>query len=383
MESIFGQPFWLIFAFCIGAAVGSLINVVVARLPLEKSILWPGSRCGSCYQSIRGWANIPILSYLILRGKCATCGDRYSSRYFWVELFAAGSFAALCWFDIFHNGHGLAFVRLAEVEIEYRGWVPLRCWAFFLWHAALFSFLLAAALCDMDGKIIPLPLTVTGTLVGLVGASLMPWPWPNQGLETFTMPADRPWIFGENLGHIVRGVYNWPFWGPLPRWCPAGSWQLGLLTGLMGAAAGNLMMRSIRYLFERGMGIEALGQGDADLMMMVGAFLGWQMVVISFFFGTFVALLLCIPMLLFKRSVPEGAVKSKGDANEDRYIPFGPGLAIGSLITLLTWKWVGPRFQPFFFEWLTILIGVTVMGGGIFIASLILGWTRGEEPATA
>jgi leader peptidase (prepilin peptidase) / N-methyltransferase len=378
MESY--ELFWLIFVFCFGACVGSLINVVVARLPLEKSILWPGSRCGSCYQPIRFLANIPIFSYLFLRGRCWTCGARFASRYLWVELFTAAAFATLFWFDIFQNGHDLAFIKHAKVEV-FLGWVPWRCWVFFIWHATLVSFLIAASLCDFDGKIIPLPLTVTGTLIGLVGATLMPWPWPNQGLEAFTMPSDRPWIFREDMGHIERGVQSWPFWGPLPSWSPAGSWQLGLLTGLAGAAAGNLMMRSVKFLFEQGMGVEALGQGDADLMMMVGAFLGWQMVVVSFFFGTFAALFLYVPMFLFRRRKPIVTL-GPGGIDESRYIPFGPGLAIGTVIAMLTWKFVGPQFQRFFFEWFTLIFAVVIMGGGMFIASLLLG-RRTREPAAA
>lgn len=378
MESY--ELFWLIFVFCIGACVGSLINVVVARLPLEKSILWPNSRCGSCYQPIRFLANLPIFSYLFLRGRCWTCGVRFSSRYFWVELFCGVSFAALFWFDIFRNGHNLAFIRNAQTEI-FLGWVPWRCWVYFLWHATLVGFLIAASLCDFDGKLIPPPLTITGTLIGLIGGIFMPWPWPNMGLESFAMPQDRPWIFAEDLGHIPRGVQAWPFWGPIPDWCPAGSWQLGLLNGLIGAAVGNLMMRSIKFLFEKGMGTEALGLGDADLMMMVGAFLGWQMVVVSLFFGVFAALFLVIPTLLLNRRKEKTPV-APGAIDESRYIPFGPGLAVGTVITMLTWKSVGPQFQLFFFEWFVLVFAVVFMGSGMFIASLLLGW-RNKTPAAA
>src|SRR5438874_5717053 len=67
----------LIFVFMVGASVGSFLNVSIARLPLEKSLLWPNSRCGSCLQSIRWYDNIPLLSYLCLRGRCRTCGQSY------------------------------------------------------------------------------------------------------------------------------------------------------------------------------------------------------------------------------------------------------------------------------------------------------------------
>jgi len=209
-------------------------------------------------------------------------------------------------------------------------------------------------------------LTVTGTLIGLLCSTLMPWPWPNQGLEQYKIPPNEPWILGEHLGHITRGVQAWPFWGPEFSWAPAGSWQLGLLTGLAGAAVGNFMMRSVKFLFEQGMRREALGLGDADLMMMVGAFLGWQMVVMSFFVGVFAALFIAVPMLLRRG---------------ERTLPFGPGLAAGTIITMLGWRWIGPKVQPFFFEWMTMAIGLVIMGGGMFVASLLLGWGKQEEPA--
>lgn len=351
------ELFWLTFVFCIGACVGSLINVVVARLPLEKSILWPGSRCGSCLQPVRGVANLPILSYLFLRGKCRTCGARFSSRYLWVELGTAVAFAALFYVDVFVNLHNLAFIRNAQQQM-FLGWVPWRLWAFFVAHATLLSFLIAAALCDIDGRTIPLPLSVTGTIIGLVFATLMPWPWPNGGQEAFDVPNNQPWFFFQFIGKIPRGVYNWPVWGPLPDWLARESWQLGLLTGLAGAAAGNVMMRSVKFIFEKGMGKEAMGLGDADLMMMAGAFLGWQMVVVAFFIGTFAALFIAIPLLL---------------RSGERVLPFGPGLAIGVIVAMLGWRWIGPSVQPFFFDWFTLFIGVSILGGGMFIASLLLG----------
>jgi leader peptidase (prepilin peptidase)/N-methyltransferase len=349
--------YWLFVAFVIGGCVGSLLNVVVARLPLEKSIIWPGSRCGSCYQRIPFHHNLPIVSYLILRGRCGTCGARFSSRYMWVELGTALAFAGLFYLDVFANVNGLGFVKTyAEAQLP----EPIPPWgviALFVHHATLLSFLLAAALCDLDGRTIPLPLTVTGTLIGLVFATLLPWPWPTPGTTT-GIPAGQPWFFAEFTGKLPRGVYNWPVWGPLPDWLPPGSWQLGLLTGLVGAVTGNLMMRGIKFLFEQGMGREALGLGDADLMMMVGAFLGWQMVVVAFFVGTFAALFFAVPLVLMR-----GA----------KALPFGPGLAAGAVITMLCWRWIAPTVQRFFFDWMSVLVGATILGGGMFLASLIIG----------
>jgi leader peptidase (prepilin peptidase) / N-methyltransferase len=354
MAFLWFEIFWLTFVFCMGACAGSFLNVVVARLPLEQSLIWPGSRCGSCFQPIRGSANLPIVSYLLLRGRCRTCGARFSSRYFWVELGTAVAFAGLFYLDVLSNWQRLDFVANARWQMA-GGWVPWQLWAFFVHRAMLLWFLLAASLCDLDGRIIPLPLTLTGTLCGLLLATLMPWPWPSQGALP---PAGARWNFLPQ-GQIPRGVYSWPLWGPLPDWLPPGSLQLGLLTGLAGAAAGNLMMRSIRFVFEQGMGKEALGLGDADLMMMTGAFLGWQMVVVSFFFGTFAALFFALPMYLLRGS---------------RLLPFGPGLAIGIMTTMLGWRWIGPEVQAFFFDWFMLVAATSIMGIGMFFASLFLGW---------
>src|SRR5437899_9297600 len=95
---------WTCFAFLIGAAVGSLLNVCIARIPLEKSILWPlGSRCGNCLQPIRWYDNLPLVSYWLLRGKCRRCGETFSIRYFLVELLTAVVFAGLFWLEIYGN----------------------------------------------------------------------------------------------------------------------------------------------------------------------------------------------------------------------------------------------------------------------------------------
>jgi len=360
MDFFWIEIFWVSFVFCVGACVGSFINVVVARLPLEKSLIWPGSRCGSCLQSIHGFANLPIFGWLFLRGRCGMCGARFSSRYMWVELGTALAFAAMFYFDVLANGHALDFVRAARGPMGL-GFVPWTMWGLFGHHAILFSFLLAAAMCDIDGRIIPLPLTVTGTLIGLALAVMFPWPWP--GTAEMKGDPDTPWFLMGLVGDVPRGIMNWPFWGPLPAEVPAGSWQLGLVTGLVGAAVGNLMMRAVKFLFEQGMGKEALGLGDADLMMMAGAFLGWQMIIIAFFIGTFAALFFALPMLLLKG---------------ERALPFGPGLAIGIMMTLLGWRWLAPVVQPFFFEWMTLTFGVVLMGGGMFIASLLLGQQHRE-----
>src|SRR5262245_14112279 len=98
--------YWLLMAFVLGLVIGSFINVAVARLPLEKSLIWPGSRCGSCYQAIRWYDNLPLVSYLWLRGRCRTCGATFSVRYFIVELVAGLGFAGLFYLEVVADMHG-------------------------------------------------------------------------------------------------------------------------------------------------------------------------------------------------------------------------------------------------------------------------------------
>src|SRR5437016_2955694 len=94
---------WLLTAFVLGTIVGSFLNVCIARLPLEKSILWPSSRCGHCFQPIHWYDNVPLISYLWLRGRCRTCGHRYSIRYFLVELLTGLGWLALYYLEVVAN----------------------------------------------------------------------------------------------------------------------------------------------------------------------------------------------------------------------------------------------------------------------------------------
>src|SRR5262249_4997518 len=270
----------------------SFLNVLIARLPLEKSIIWPGSRCGKCQTPIRWYDNLPLVSYLWLRGKCRACGQRFSIRYFLVEFTCALGFAGLFYAEIVRNVHGWpGALQNWGVGV---GIFPFPAsWAVgFLYHALLFSLLLAAAVCDLDWREIPLGITVPGTIIGLAGAVLLPWPWPwTPAQATPVAPPQVDPALASRLGTILEGIYAWPPRGPLPEGlAPGGNWPTGLGTGLAGALVGTFMLRLVGFLFGKGLGKEALGLGDADLMMMAGAFLGWQIVVVGFFMGGCLAL---------------------------------------------------------------------------------------------
>jgi hypothetical protein len=140
---------------------------------------------------------------------------------------------------------------------------------------------------------------VTGTALGLLGSALWPWPWPAPA-SAAAIP-EHQWDAVFPTHDPPAGLYPWPVWGPLPEWLPAGSWPLGLATGVAGLLAGLLLLRLVRFLFTAGLGIEAMGVGDADLMMMAGSFLGWQPVMVAFVIGVFPGLFFAVAYKVFQR----------------------------------------------------------------------------------
>jgi leader peptidase (prepilin peptidase) / N-methyltransferase len=371
---------WVGVVFVLGAVVGSGLNVCIVRIPYEKSILWPGSHCCNCFQRVRWYDNVPLLSYWVLRGRCRTCGVAFSMRYFLIELFTGLVFVGLFYLDVILNLHDIKTFRQNGA-----GWfigfgvIPLQAWLFWGGHALLASFLIVMTFTDLDHMEIPLSIPVTGTLVGLVLAMCFPWPWPND-LPEPRLPRG-PFLQLLQLarpgGEVVLGFQPWPLWRPdqLPSWLAPGSWQLGLATGLAGVLAGIVILRGVRFLFGLGRGIEGMGLGDADLMMMAGAFLGWQPVVIAFFVSVFPALLFGVAWHIIqrkKRPMPPPPNEVDNEKNlpqqaEPVPFPFGPSLALGTLLTLFGWRWIGPHFQILFFQPIMLL---TIAGMGAFFLLL-------------
>jgi leader peptidase (prepilin peptidase)/N-methyltransferase len=350
---------WTLVVFALGLGVGSFINVLVARLPFEKSVIWPSSRCFSCYQPIRLTDNLPILGYLRLRGKCRSCQAPFSSRYMWVELGTGLAFVTLFIVEIMMNWQGIPALELPILSL--RNGIPTPpIIGLFVSHAMLLTLLIACSLVDLQYRVIPAPITYTGTVLGILFSTLMPWPWPTM---VWDFPVDRSWILPEAYGKVPTGVTLWPFWGPLPEWALPGTPLLGLINGLVGATVGMLIGRGVKAAFELGMGREALGLGDADLLMMAGAFLGWQAIVLSLFVGAFLTLFVVIPQKVFS------ALRGKPVTSE---LPFGPGIAAGVVACWFGWPWLRQLLQPMVFDLFIVGFFVLVVGGGMLIAGLFL-----------
>ncbi len=352
---------WLLvfFAFALGTIIGSYLNVCIYRLPLEKSLFWPGSRCSSCLSPIHWYDNLPIISYLRLSGRCRVCGVSYSARYFWVEFLTGAVFAGLFYLEVVENAHGIGSLWLNREAFEHAGKYALQVRLMVVWlcHAAFLSLLIVATFTDIDHWEIPLTITIFGTLLGIVVGTVFPWPWPVDPIRISSLFGDwqHNLLFGGDARSVVpvpAGLQRWPVFLPLPDWLPPGSWQLGLATSLVGAAVGTLSMRLIRFIFSWGLKKEAMGLGDADLMMMIGAFLGWQALVWVLFGAVMLGLVYAVVLV----------VRNKG--NE---LPFGPFLAGGAVLALIT-PWLYPLSQSFFFDWHLVLI----IGGVSCVLALCL-----------
>lgn len=280
---------WLIctiFAAGFGACIGSFLNVCIYRIPLDQSIVKPRSHCMTCGTLIPWYNNLPVLSYFILRGKCANCKALFSFRYAGVEMLTALLFViTCCMFPPIGVKPPLGLNMLPEAAA-----VPI-LWVFI-------AGLIVATFVDLDHFIIPDSVSIGGMAAGLI------------------------------LSALVPSIHSQTYW------------LHGLATSAIGLAAGFVPLQIIRltstaYYRWRGR-IEkdeyAMGFGDIKLVGAIGAFTGWQgaafSIVSAAFFGTIVAL----PLLFAGRR-----------KLLDR-LPFGPYLALGAT----TWVFWGEKLVAWY-----------------------------------
>lgn len=146
------------FAFVWGAVFGSFLNVVIHRLPRDESLVRPGSRCGACGTPIRAYDNVPILSYLVLRGRCRACKATYSPRYALVE--AACGILTLLLF------------RASVLPLDPETFLP-GLWVWLWWQVFVYA-LIIVTFIDLEHTFIPDEVTLPAIAVGVGGAFLLP-----------------------------------------------------------------------------------------------------------------------------------------------------------------------------------------------------------------
>ncbi len=150
----FATALWL---GVIGACVGSFLNVVAYRLPRGMSVVWKPSHCPNCGHNIRARDNVPVLGWLILRGRCRDCGAPFSPRYAIVEALLGVTFFALAYIELFSGASNIFGGPLTEaVGSLHTIWIPNgEIIALYAFHAALLALLLALVLIDQDNQRIP------------------------------------------------------------------------------------------------------------------------------------------------------------------------------------------------------------------------------------
>ncbi len=162
-----------VFVFCFGAVVGSFLNVCIYRLPRGESIVFPASHCPGCRRPIPWYLNIPFVSYLVLRGRCAYCKAKISFRYFAVEGLTALMFVAIYW----------RFKATPDFVI----------------YTGLFSVLMIISFIDIEHWIIPDELTIPGAVLGLLLSAAYP---------RFQGEASRFWALGDSFFGMVFGFVS-------------------------------------------------------------------------------------------------------------------------------------------------------------------------------
>jgi leader peptidase (prepilin peptidase)/N-methyltransferase len=274
-EAVTGLPDFIgyIFVFIFGAAIGSFLNVVIHRVPNEESIVFPNSACPKCGNAIKPYDNIPIVSWLVLRGKCRNCSEPISFRYPAVELLTALLFLLVYW------------------RIGFDPFLPV---------ALIFSACMIA-LVFIDAEHMILPNVITYPLL----------------LFAVLVRAVYPLVFTTNY---FTDLVHAPFaaFADHPRWL------ISLAGTGLGALVGGGFLWLVGELWKRLRGVEAMGLGDVKMMAAVGALLGWRMTALSIFLGAFSGAIIGSVIIMRNK-----------DKDFQAQIPFGIFLGIGSILSLL------------------------------------------------
>ena len=217
--------------FVLGLAVGSFLNVCIYRLPRGLSVVRPRSACPHCRQPIAFYDNIPVLSWLILGGRCRRCRGVISPRYLLIELLTGILFAACYW---------------------YFGWTLS-----LLKYATLSFLLLGLIFTDAESKLLPDKLTLPGLALGVIFSWIVP--------------------LNDMASQFLPGIIDLPVSGEISRRI------LSLLDSLLGAGVGAGFIYGAGAIYLRWRGSEGMGFGDVKLMAMIGAFLGVKLTVLTIF----------------------------------------------------------------------------------------------------
>jgi leader peptidase (prepilin peptidase)/N-methyltransferase len=274
-EAVTGMPEYVgyIFVFAFGAAIGSFLNVVIHRVPNEESIVFPNSACPKCKNPIKAYDNIPILSWLILGGKCRNCKESIAWRYPAVELLTALLFVLVFW------------------QIGFTPFLPVAL--------ILVAVIVSLMFIDAEHMILPnvitYPLLVFALLVRII----------------------FPLVFASNYFSDLG-------FAPATSMTGYPAWLVSLAGAILGALVGGGSLWLVGEIWKRLRGVDAMGLGDVKMMLGVGALLGWRLSFLAIFLAAFAGAVIGVAVI----------AKQKNKDFQTQ-IPFGIFLGIGSILSLL------------------------------------------------
>lgn len=237
------EPLRLTTLIVTGLAVGSFLNVCIYRVPRGMSIVWPASRCTSCGRPLRWFENVPVVGYVLVAGRCRTCGAAVSIMYPAVEAATPVLFLLQYW---------------------HTGWQPLLVPRLVFTCAMIVLFVV-----DLQHRVLPNVITLPGIVVGFISSWFLP-----------------------------------------PGWVEA----------LIGIAIGGGGLLAIAEGYYRIRREEGLGMGDVKMLAMIGAFLGWRLMLVTLLLATVMGSVVGLGLIALNR----------GDLKYA--LPLGSFLAVGALI---------------------------------------------------
>jgi leader peptidase (prepilin peptidase)/N-methyltransferase len=273
-------PFIAVAVACLGLVIGSFLNVCIVRIPSGKSIVSPPSACPKCGTQIRAYDNIPVISWLLLGGKCRGCQEKISAIYPAVELLTGVLFL----------GCFLAF----GLTIDALKW-------------AIFSALMIVLVfTDLRERILPDVVNFSGFAIGLA-------------LSFFTMPTDgaASWL----IRHMVASVPPRPV--------------ISFADALLGAALGSGLLWLVSEAYFRLRHREGMGLGDVKMMLLIGAFLGPKLTLLTILAGSLLGSIFGIAFILASRK------------ESDYELPFGTFLGIAAVLVMFFGTPVVQWYQSF------------------------------------
>ncbi len=381
---------WLVFIFVFGCCVGSFLNVVIYRLPRDKSIVKPPSACPACGRHIRFYDNIPLISWLLLGGKCRFCKAKISPQYFIIELLT-GLLFTLLFYLYFHLQ-----IRAGIESFLTGGWLM------FLVHVSLLSAFIAASAIDLKLWVIPVTICWFVAAVGILGSAIAGYIIEPEIIRAnLLLPTTTTFLLKEvtvaslavgaavglaiALFLLEKGIIKRSYDSDVPQnpapqernqeeqfndraemvkeilfllpiiicavaaywiakipavnsWCLNVS-QIPLIAGLTGSLFGYFVGCAVvwatRILGTFAFGREAMGLGDVHLMGAAGAVIGPFFVVLAFFIAPFFGLTWALLQMISQKT---------------RQIPYGPFLSLAVFTVIILHDWIFRYFAVVFYH---------------------------------